>query len=308
MSALRRYAHKHYNELGGPAFWKKREKRFITTLKLKIMGAWIYPAVAAGMGIVNQVGNWKDNRQVKQQGRLNELEISMNDKMMGIQNEHALQFWKDTSYDAQKEQLNKAGLNPGLMYGMGGGGGQSIGAGGAHVSGGTAAGRSGRESEEGAAIGMQLMSQMELQKAQKENIEADTKNKQMDTLDKAESKDSKVYDNMVKDILFNRDSEGNYIENPEGDMNRVAVKEKVVNLIQQELKNKNIDEDTASIVARVAQGWEDLSIKDRQQKLNDLVEKAQLDNKDQDQIMGVINMILGAVTRGRFGGHGGKKQ
>lgn len=51
--------------------------------------------------------------------------------------ELALQQWKDTSYGAQVEEMNKAGINPGLLYGMSGGGGQtaSTGSGGSASSG-----------------------------------------------------------------------------------------------------------------------------------------------------------------------------
>ena len=38
-------------------------------------------------------------------------------------------MWKDTNYSAQMEELKKAGLNPGLLYGMSGGGATTIGTG-----------------------------------------------------------------------------------------------------------------------------------------------------------------------------------
>ena len=82
-------------------------------------------------------------------------------------------MWKDTSYGAQKEQMEKAGLNPGLMYGMGGGGGQSN-----SITQGSLSGTSAGTAQS-SNIGMGL--QMELLKAQKENIEASTEKTKVET-------------------------------------------------------------------------------------------------------------------------------
>ena len=63
---------------------------------------------------------------------------SRNKELMGIQFEnqqalnqqgHELQMkaWRDTGYEAQMKMMKDAGLNPSLMYGMSGGGGQTTG-------------------------------------------------------------------------------------------------------------------------------------------------------------------------------------
>lgn len=80
-----------------------------------------------------------------------------------------LQMWKDTNYNAQKEQLKMAGLNPGLIYGMSGGGATTTGSGSGSVTGANAP-TGGREVQD--IIGMGIQSA--LLKAQKENIEANT--------------------------------------------------------------------------------------------------------------------------------------
>ena len=87
---------------------------------------------AAGVGVagglLGMIGQGKRAR--KQHNRQKEL--------MGIQfdNQQALnkqghdlqmQMWKDTGYEAQMKMMKDAGLNPGLMYGMSGGGGQTTG-------------------------------------------------------------------------------------------------------------------------------------------------------------------------------------
>ena len=45
-------------------------------------------------------------------------------KSLELQNAAALDLWNKTNYGAQMERLKSAGLNPGLIYGMGGAGGQ----------------------------------------------------------------------------------------------------------------------------------------------------------------------------------------
>jgi len=79
-------------------------------------------------GVLGMIG--QNKRAKKQHNRQKEL--------MGIQfgNQQELnkqgqklqmKTWKDTGYGAQMEMMKEAGLNPGLMYGMSGGGGQTTG-------------------------------------------------------------------------------------------------------------------------------------------------------------------------------------
>lgn len=126
---------------------------------------------AGAGGILGLVfGGVNDRRQIRQQKRLNELEKEMTNFNMGKQ----LEMWRATSYGAQKAEMEKAGLNPGLMYGMGGGGGQTASV--ATGSGGGKAPVGGGEIMGAMGMGMQ----MQLLKAQKENIEADTLKKKAD--------------------------------------------------------------------------------------------------------------------------------
>lgn len=83
------------------------------------------------------------------------------------QNEAAYDMWLKTNYSAQREQLEKAGLNPGLLYGMGGGSGGTMGSSSSIPT---------NQGSKGFDIGQAM--QLSLMKAQKENIEADTQNKQ----------------------------------------------------------------------------------------------------------------------------------
>lgn len=109
----------------------------------------------AQMDMANRQYNKNADRNVKRQKGL-----------MDYQQELAMENWENTNYKAQRDQMTKAGLNIGLMYGGGGAGG------------GTTGGGSIASSPTGAEFttneNMQTMMQMELMKAQKENIDADT--------------------------------------------------------------------------------------------------------------------------------------
>ena len=80
-----------------------------------------------------------------------------------------MQYWEDTNYQAQREQMEKAGLNVGLMYGGQGQGGQTMNPGGS-ASGGSIEGRNGLS-----GMGMQIGADVALKMAQAKNIEAQTK-------------------------------------------------------------------------------------------------------------------------------------
>lgn len=117
-------------------------------------------------------GGIQNARQLKQQKKLNRLQIEGNKEMADYGQMKQLEMWEKTGYGAQKQQMMEAGLNPALMYGMGGGGGQSVGAGATgSVSGGAASGAGDVKMQ---GMGMQ----MALLDAQRKNIEMDTKKKE----------------------------------------------------------------------------------------------------------------------------------
>jgi len=133
--------------------------------------------IGGGMGALFAKG--QDRRQLKQQQKLTDMQMNADKHMSSYNKDLQLQMWKDTSYNAQKGEIEKAGLNPALMYGMGGGGGQTANVSTGNVGGGRAEGNSG-EAMAGAGMGMMGAAQLRLIEAQKENIEADTANKKAD--------------------------------------------------------------------------------------------------------------------------------
>ncbi len=134
--------------------------------------------LALGIGAAGSIGGvlGQNHRAKKQHNRQKEL--------MGIQFENQqelnkqgqklqMQTWKDTGYGAQMDMMKEAGLNPGLMYGMSGGGGQSTGS----QSGGSAqSGNSHAPMDIGASVQAGLMmAQAKKLNAETEAIESNTR-------------------------------------------------------------------------------------------------------------------------------------
>lgn len=133
---------------------------------------------AAGGQILGMaLGAYNDRRQIKQQEKLQDIQIRGQKAMAMFNYDQQMKMWEATGYGAQKDQMKRAGLNPALLYGMGGGGGQSTSAQSGSTTGATA------QQGGGGELGMALQGAMQLQllKAQKENIEADTANKRQGT-------------------------------------------------------------------------------------------------------------------------------
>lgn len=123
------------------------------------MGALARAGLAIGTGLISEAANYAFG------GMMQRRQLEGQKKALAAQNEANLKFWKATSYPAQREMMEKAGLNPALMYGMGSGGGG--------IAGSASAMPSPAKGSFSIAEGMQLA----LMKAQKENIEADTAQK-----------------------------------------------------------------------------------------------------------------------------------
>lgn len=163
-------------------------------------------AIGAGLGLIMQKSN--DRRQIRQQEKLQALEIAGQKQMTDYNQKKQLEMWENTGYGAQKEQMKKAGLNPGLMYGMGGGGGQTAGITPGNVSGGNASGQSGEMS----AMAMNA-AQVGLINAQRRNLDADTQEKLMGAKDKGASAEGKGLANAWEAWMQGMDEYGKPVEN-----------------------------------------------------------------------------------------------
>lgn len=152
--------------------------------------------IGTGLGILMQKA--ADKRQLKQQTKLQALQIGGQKEMTDYNMQKQMEMWQNTSYPAQMEMIKKAGLNPGLMYGMGGGGGQTTGNASGNVTGGTAP-SGGSE----IAMGIEKAMQLSLMKAQKDNIEADTDVKKGEAANKPLQGENIKADTALKEINWN---------------------------------------------------------------------------------------------------------
>lgn len=139
--------------------------------------------LAIGLAAANTVAqDMREKRSNENQEQM--LDIQWRNQRDLNQQGHNLQYemWKKTNYSAQMEQMRKAGLSPGLMYGQSGAGGATTGSqgGGSAASGNAAAPQ---QMEIGAMMqaAQAQKAQIELLDAQKKNIDADTANKKAGT-------------------------------------------------------------------------------------------------------------------------------
>lgn len=117
-----------------------------------------------------------------QQRRTAEIQKKQNKEMMDYQQQKQLEMWAKTGYGPQVQQMKNAGINPALLYGMSGGGASTIGAAIPNTNVGSGEGHA--PINQGIAMALQSKQQAELLQAQKENIEADTRNKQVEATKK----------------------------------------------------------------------------------------------------------------------------
>ena len=121
--------------------------------------------IGAIMGIA--LGGINDERQRKQQEKLHEIQMKGQKEMMDYSTMKQMQMWHATNYGEQIKELKNAGLNPGLLYGMSGGGGTTTGSPSGSTTGGTAP-SGGGEALAMAGMGLQNAMSLRLMKAQEE--------------------------------------------------------------------------------------------------------------------------------------------
>lgn len=146
---------------------------------IKALGEQAAGAVTslAGQGLGLLFGKSQDRRQLRQQEKLQALQMKGMKEMSDYQQQQQYDMWNKTNYGAQVEHLKKAGLNAGLLYGTSGGGGSTVGS----ASGAGVTGAAAGDPNAGIGMGIQTAAQIGLMNAQKENIEADTKQKEATT-------------------------------------------------------------------------------------------------------------------------------
>ena len=133
------------------------------------MGA-LGSAGSSGMGGIMGLmfGKSQDRRERQQAKKIGAINLGFSKDMADYNQQLGLDFWNETNVGAQIQHLKNANLSTGLMYGGSGAGGSTQSQGG-NVSGGSAT-----RGQEG-IMGMQIGLEMQRQKAEIENIKAQTK-------------------------------------------------------------------------------------------------------------------------------------
>lgn len=205
-----------------------------------------------GQGLGMIFGRGQDKRQLKQQEKLNELQIKGNKEMSEFERQQQMKMWRDTNYQAQVEEAKKAGMSISALYGGSGAGGSTTGGGsGAPVSGGQAG-----DPNAGVGMGLQMASQLALMKAQKENIEADTENK------KAESKGKEISNVINKETTWDQI---NIVRDKAIEQTAKAVQEKNKGVISEETMQdqiKQVQEETINKILNNGKTKKEIRIKE----------------------------------------------
>lgn len=161
------------------------------------------------------LGGINDRRQIKQQEKLQNLQIAGSKQLTDYNFQKQMEMWKNTNYPAQMAMLKQAGLNPALIYDHGGGqASTSVSTG--NVSGGNAP-VGGGEAQAMMAMGLQrqmMQAQVELTKAQTQKTVAETsavepgiQKTQQETLNlKTQNAIAEIEKAFQSDTLQNRES------------------------------------------------------------------------------------------------------
>nr|DAR36359.1 MAG TPA: DNA pilot protein VP2 [Microviridae sp.] len=88
-----------------------------------MLGSGIFSVFGAGLNAAMSAGT--ANEQWGNQLKLMEIQNRYNEQMAKNNQQRNKDLWDYTNYENQKQHIKNAGLNPALMYGMGGGGGVS---------------------------------------------------------------------------------------------------------------------------------------------------------------------------------------
>lgn len=151
------------------SLFTKKDAKNMNPLLAQAGGQAIGGAIGLGIQAINQ------EQQLRQAQKLQAIQIGGQKEMGKFNQELALDMWNKTNYEAQRKHMEAAGLNVGLMYGMGGGGGATTNTPTGNVQG--QATHIGNEAGMGIMAGQNLamtQAQIDLIKAQTEQTKVDT--------------------------------------------------------------------------------------------------------------------------------------
>lgn len=203
--------------------------------------AFPWGAAISGLGMLTQ--GLRSGTQHRRNRELMNLQFGNQQKLNEQGRRIQMQMWKDTNYPAQIKMLEEAGLNPGLLYGMGGAGGATTGSQG---------GGSASANQSHAPMDIGAIAQVGLMKSQKEVNES---------------------------IAKKNDAEANKISGVDTDEGRSRIS---LNAKQQELWDKNMAEIQSNIEKNaqdILKSKSDVEVNDTIKTLNNSIKDLNDKNK-----------------------------
>lgn len=233
---------------------------------------------AANEGLGLLFGKARDRRQLKQQGKLQELSIRGSKELTDYNLGKQLELFEKTGYGAQKSQMQRAGFNPALMYGMGGGasGTTATQPGATHEAQAT---QGGQPAEYMGQLGMQL----QLLGAQKRNIEADTENKLADA-EKKRGIDTDEAQQRIQALQAG-------IENTKA-QTEIAKIEANLKDMEAAVKEATLEDSIDRIVYEAKQASKQLDIVENEAYISRATKEAKVDIVKQQVIESVLQSVL----------------
>lgn len=240
--------------------------------------------IGAGLGLAT--ASWNDQRQLDQQRQLQQLAIQGQQQMAQFNEGLAIDQWEKTGPVGQMQQLQKAGLNPGLMYSGGGGGGGTLQQPNNGQIGIADAPKGGQE--------IQTMMGLGLMGAQQENLKADTEKKKAET-DKTKGVDTAAVEAGISETMANIKKIGQ-------DTNNAEVQQ---GILEYEKNIKGTEANIASatqtdVINTVGKQLESLEQTIQQQQTNNKITKETADQLIQQAIQNTVEQQLrmGAIKAG----------
>ena len=197
---------------------------------------------ALGGSVLGMIaGGIQNQNQMNQQTQLMNLQLKNQKELNKQGNELSYQNWLRTNYSAQRGEMERAGLNVGMMYGMGSGAGGTLTGG----SGGSAAsGNAPQPNNQMAMLLGDLMANIELKKAQARNLNVNSdKTEGVDTdLTKTQIDNNKIQNS------FNTENFETALEKAKADLENVNAN-----------TNKQVAEGKLSEIDGVTRNWKNVS-------------------------------------------------
>ena len=277
--------------------------------------------LGGGLGLISQ------NKAIKAQQKMQEQAQQYGREMAEQQNQYELDrmrlsydynkmaadysqqlakdMWNYTGYENQKKQMEAAGLNPALMYGSGGGGGQS-------TNGGNMSAPNTIQ-----PMAVQVALQAEQQKAQIELTKAQTNNIKAQTMKTASTEMANSALEIVSKLINNKVGEVN-TKKAEEEINQIKLTNEQINENVNKLKNENkilefenwlndIKKNAAHVLdngTRISfeQLFKSKELQGLQTELKELGYRYDKADFDQNVIMGLFNNLQ-AIVEGQTDGY-----